>query len=106
MITRCIILFSFVLLLMSCKTHTTSSSDEVDFEVLMANVETKSEHRSVSSQIREARISKGVPRAILAREVGLTEDQLINIERGVATPTREILFDLERKLEIEVVISD
>lgn len=59
---------------------------------------------TVGAQIRKARIHKGITRHRLASELGLSMDNIATIERGGATPTREVMVAIQELLDCELVM--
>ena len=49
---------------------------------------------SVGSQIQEIRDLHGISTSDFAEAIGLTDKQLTIIEKGLATPTRDIIFKI------------
>ncbi len=59
---------------------------------------------SVGQQIKEARKQKGMTIEALARIIELTPKQLLTIELGDATPTKDIIGEIEQLLECEIIL--
>jgi ribosome-binding protein aMBF1 (putative translation factor) len=59
---------------------------------------------SLGKQIRKGREQKKITAEHLADAIGLTVDQIASIENDRATPTRDLLSELEEKLQTEFVL--
>lgn len=54
----------------------------------------------ISEQIKLARLEKHISQKDLADRVGLSKMNIEKIEKGQVVPTRDILFKLERELNV------
>jgi transcriptional regulator with XRE-family HTH domain len=59
-------------------------------------------NRRIGQRISEHRIRPGRSQAVIAGLCGITEDYLSRIERGVKTPTLQVLIDIARELRVPV----
>ena len=59
---------------------------------------------SLGKQIQRGREEKKLSVARLAKATGLTVTQIANIENDKATPTRDLIAELEEKLQTEFVL--
>ena len=59
---------------------------------------------SLGEQIQKGRKSKNMTPETLASTIGLSIDQLKSIENNKATPTRDLLAEMEAKLDTEFII--
>lgn len=56
----------------------------------------------LGQRISEYRQKQGRSQAVVAGLCGITEDYLSRIERGVKTPTLQVLIDISRELRVPV----
>lgn len=59
---------------------------------------------SLGEQIRKSRKTKNISPETFASSIGLSLSQLKNIENDKATPTRDLITEMEEKLETELVL--
>ncbi len=59
---------------------------------------------SLGEQIRKAREKKGISAESLAFMIDVSPYNIKTIEKGTATPTRELIFEIEKLLECELVM--
>jgi len=57
-------------------------------------------------QVRNTRIGLGMSRRALAQKVGLTLDNIANIEEGDATPTREVEYAIRQVLGLKTILEE
>jgi ribosome-binding protein aMBF1 (putative translation factor) len=76
-------------------------NEAASVEIEMVNMATE---MSVGNQIRVIRESRGLSRSDLAAATGLEVYQLQLIESGQATPTRDILVQMEELLEENIIL--
>lgn len=60
----------------------------------------------VGFQIKKARMSMDISQQDLAQAVGLSQENLATIEKGVAVPTRDIIVEIEETLGIEIILDN
>ena len=83
---------------------TSTPKADQEFEVLVSSIEKQNGVQSLSSQIKQARETKGWTEHELGKLVGLSENQVINVEKGIANPTRDIIHKMQKHLDTELVI--
>ncbi len=59
---------------------------------------------TIGEQIKQIRIQKEVETNTLAQAIGITKSSLIKIEQNLVIPTRELLFDIEKYLNCDIII--
>ena len=59
----------------------------------------------VGLAIRQARIDRGVTQAQLAKDLGVSRQWLIEIERGTGNPSYETLFRVAEKMGFKINIT-
>ncbi len=57
-------------------------------------------------QVRNTRVGHGMSRRMLAQKVGLTVDNIAAIEKGDATPTKEVEYALRHVLGLKTILED
>ncbi len=57
-------------------------------------------------QVRNTRVGLGMSRRMLAQKVGLSIDNIAAIEKGDATPTKEVEFALRQVLGLKSILED
>ena len=68
--------------------------------------QTKCDYRSIGTQIRKHRVIKGYSVKELADAVQMSEQSLLLVEKGLATPIYTKLISLQEVLNAEFVLSN
>jgi len=113
--TKLLTLFGSVMLFLALHpSHTEAdytlasvASSEISIPSFEGDIQFAWEHPafvSVGKQIKEARNQNGLTIEALALQIDLTPKQLMTIELGDATPTRDIVQEIEQRLNCEIIL--
>lgn len=78
--------------------------DEAAFDMKLQEVANKGNYPSIGKQILDARTKKGISEEELAKSIGLSKNNIISIEKNRVVPTRDVITDLQKVLEAEIII--
>lgn len=81
-----------------------ANMDQAAFDMKLQEMAKQGKHPSIGKQIMEARTLKGISEEELAKSVGLSKNNIISIEKNKVVPTRDVITDLQKVLEAEIII--
>jgi len=78
--------------------------DQAAFDLKLQEVANQGKYPSIGKQIMTARNQKGISEEELAKAIGLSKNNIISIENNRVVPTRDVITDLQKVLESEIII--
>lgn len=104
---RYLLVFIAFIFLTSCEidhNRPNSKMDEAAFDMKLQEIANKGKYPSIGKQILDARTKKGISEEELAKSIGLSKNNIISIEKNRVVPTRDVITDLQKVLEAEIII--